>query len=92
MAKQEKLQTTIRCLCGLLALVCVFFFLLPHDHGCDDQSCPICALVQLLEEIRVQWGGIVLLVGGWQWLSAICRQRHKPWLKSPVTLKVKLSD
>ena len=52
MARCSKMQQIfVCCLCVILALVCVFSFLLPHIHACEGKQCAVCALLSIREHL-----------------------------------------
>ena len=83
---------TRRYLCVVFALVCAFFFVFSHFHGCHGADCPVCALQELLGSILLT-AAFTILAGcliGQYWAGGRENASGRPC--TLVQLKIKLSD
>ena len=80
----------LRSICFVFVLVCILFFILPHD--CCGEDCPLCALKNVFCEILVaaSFFGISLFIAGF--LNDFTYFLNLSAFKTLVRLKVKLSN
>ncbi len=80
----------LRSICFVFVLVCILFFILPHD--CCGEDCPLCALKNIFSETFVAASifGISLFIV--YFLNNFTYFLNLSAFKSLVSLKVKLSN